>query len=155
MPLGPGIRVDPEFFRQHLDLGSRADQTGSSSFMCLPSECSNIIRLPPRTVGSRSLGNSLSRKQHHSKQSKVREEAGKRLEDHLKRITQDRESHLPQGRSLVRDFAVHNYRHFTLEQEISIYVAANNKHWVSIVWLDTGTDLGQDKSGSWQAKALQ
>ncbi|KAF2727236.1 hypothetical protein EJ04DRAFT_506027 [Polyplosphaeria fusca] len=153
--IGAKYRVDPEFFRQHLDLGSRVDQSGNSPFTCLPSTCGNIVRLPSITVASRSSGSGLSRFHHHNKLSKIREETAKRLEDHIHNIRQGRESQLPQGTSLVRDFAIHDYQHFSLDQEISVYVAGNGKRWIGIVWLDTGIDLSQDKSGPWQAKALQ
>ncbi|KAF2178182.1 hypothetical protein K469DRAFT_803890, partial [Zopfia rhizophila CBS 207.26] len=120
----------------------------------LPSVYS-IIQFPAVTLASRSSSSHTAQIYHRGKLSKLREETARLPGYHLDKFIQGRESHFPQGSSIVRNFSIHDCRHFSLEQEISVYIAPHGKGWVGIVWLDTGRDLGQDEAGPWQAKALQ
>lgn len=153
--LGARYRVDPEFFRQHLELGSRTGASRNISSNSLPSTWANIIRVPCVTIASRSTSSAIPQLSNQSKLLKIRDETERLLDNHVEKFIQGRETNLPHGRSVVRRFFVHNLQHFSLEQEISLYVATQSKGWVGIVWLDAGTDLGQDATGPWQAKALQ
>ncbi|KAF1963789.1 hypothetical protein CC80DRAFT_557768 [Byssothecium circinans] len=155
--IGGRYRVDPEFFRQHLEVNSRTGWLGNFLPTSLPSTWKNIVRLPSVSLASRSSsGYSRSSQPHHEeKLSKIRNETARLLDGHIEKYLQSRESHLSPGSSIVRNLSIHNNQYFSLEQHISIYMAAHGKSWIGIVWLDTGSDLGQDKSGPWQAQALQ
>jgi hypothetical protein len=153
--IGGKYRIDPEFFRQHLDAKPQLGDTAGITMTHLPSGGNNVVQLPSITLGSRCSTSGLPQIRHQTKLSNIRAETTTRLDDHVNKFSQARHLHMQQGSSMVRDFSVHNYQYFSLEQEITIYVAAHGKGWIAIVWLDIGCDLSHDREGPWQPKALQ
>ncbi|ORX98667.1 hypothetical protein BCR34DRAFT_146416 [Clohesyomyces aquaticus] len=153
--IGARYRVDPEFFRQHLDITTRTTRYGVIPSTSLASSSKNILRLPSVTLASRSSSSEIIQPHHQGIVSRIRDETARLMDAHVDRYLQNREACLRSGTSIVRNLSVHNPQHFSLEQEISIYVAPYGREWISIIWLDAGSDLGQDQHGPWQAKTLQ
>lgn len=126
--IGARYRVDPEFYRRHLDFMQPKNQFDLPG---LPSASKNIVKLPLVTIGVQKDLGSLSLDS---------------LEQHRERAFQATQAYTQQmiataevGEPIIRNFLIHDENHFTIEQELSICVESRKGGWtgwspVSFSW---------------------
>ncbi|KAG8362498.1 hypothetical protein FVEN_g61 [Fusarium venenatum] len=51
---------------------------------------------------------------------------------------------------MVRSFSVHDLKHFSIEQQLTIKLLQFQSHWTIVVWSDCGTSLSQSHRGPWK-----
>lgn len=123
LSIGARYKVDPEFFRRHLDF--LAGPRHAYSLPPLPSTGNASFKLRSTTIGA-----SISTTQTNNKQSAL----DKFRVDNRAKLTAYRDklrgSHdLGPGDSIVRESSIHDLRHFSIEQDISVYVTPYYKSW--------------------------
>lgn len=112
--VGAHCRVDPEFFRRHLDFNSPQE---FYDLPALPSTARNIIKLRVTTVFRRT--SLLDDKTI----DKLRAEEEDHVREHQKQLNRV-------GESIVRKFSIHDKSYFSIEQNISICVCRRvDKGW--------------------------
>ncbi|KAK3935818.1 hypothetical protein QBC46DRAFT_42372 [Diplogelasinospora grovesii] len=135
LSIGATYRVDPEFFRRHLDF-----RQGLRDHYWLPSPPSSLntaLRLRITTIGA-----SVSKARTSSEQDVIealRELSQSRLSDYREKLKSLAEMKL--GDSIMRDFSVHDLEQFTIEQDISLYVGTCGPGWFALIWLDITNNL--------------
>ena len=118
--LGAQYRIDPEYFRRHLDF---LQPEGTYDLPTLPSSSRNIIRLRITTICSREVPLTQDEIENSRREEK---EAVKKHQRQLGA------SGLV-GESIIRRFSTHGETAFTLEQEVSICVKRKNGGWIGTV----------------------
>jgi hypothetical protein len=116
--IGARYRVDPEFYRRHLDFMQPENQFDLPS---LPSASKNIVKLPLVTIGvQKNLGSlSLDSLEQH------RERAFHATQAYTKQMNTTAEV----GQPIVRSFLICDENHFTIEQELSICIESGKGGW--------------------------
>jgi hypothetical protein len=115
--IGARYRVDPEFFRRHLDFLQAKDHHELPS---LPSSSCNIISLRITTICKRTLV--FSRNQV----VQARNEALEAIRKHQRTLV----SKNLVGESVVRRYSVYDETTFAVEQNVTICVKRKNNAWV-------------------------
>ena len=115
--IGSFYRLDPEFFRRHLDLSSFSHQQWFSS-PSLPSASRNLLRLRVTTLARR--------RPKFPDLELARQKAQESLSNYLKPISELRGSI---GESIVRKFSLHSENYFSLEQDISLCCCRSGQDW--------------------------
>ena len=167
--IGAKYRVDPEFFYRHRDFAATTGRPDYFSLPSLPSTNRNMLRLRVTTIGARKTrgGNCpVSQKELDA----LRKEARALLSDYFEGLSRERNSEAHLGKSVVRDFSAHDSEYFTIEQNVSVYIAEAQRGWIgihpkrkqggprmltlpkAIVWLDSGDDLSLSPSGPWRSR---
>ena len=118
--IGARHDVDPEFFFRHFDFPSRL---GASPYYCLPPlhSSTNVIQLRITSVGC--WDESYSSASLEFIRSRCENEMSAYLED------LNRGKNVRLCDSIVRKFTVHDLKHFSVEQNISIYLVNNDTNW--------------------------
>lgn len=114
--LGAQLRIDPEFFRQHLGFLQRKD---FYDIPALPSFSRNLLQLRVTTIFTRQAAITQQAVQLGRRRS---------VEDVRKHQVQ-LEQNAAVGDSIVRQFSIHNENTFTIEQNISCCVVKKNGGW--------------------------
>lgn len=126
LAIGSQLGVDAEFFQRHLDIRlARPDQFSLPS---LPSSSTSMFKLRITNIG-------LSRVESRSETTQEDLEALRRqTADDMQRYHEQLRSHsaCQLGDSVVRQCSIHDPRHFTIEQDISISVTRTEKSWLGI-----------------------
>ncbi|KAF2815317.1 uncharacterized protein BDZ99DRAFT_435597 [Mytilinidion resinicola] len=137
LAIGESYQLDPEFFQRHIDSSiSRQDNFSSPP---LPSASTLMIKLRITTLGvSPQTSKSLDEQWNLEN---LRLQNAKPMNDYHHKTKKLSDSKL--GDSILRECSVHDFQHFSIEQDISIHVIKTWKGWVGIVWLDHGNDLSQ------------
>ena len=120
--VGAQFRVDPEYYRRHMDLNLSPGSTNRFTSPSLPSVTSNFVTLRITTIGKR-------KPVHRSKDQSIdeaRKAADRQMGEFLK-DSQDFNSDV--GTSLVRRFSIHDHHYFTIEQDISLCCSRVNDSW--------------------------
>ncbi|KAF2189235.1 hypothetical protein K469DRAFT_683668 [Zopfia rhizophila CBS 207.26] len=139
--LGAKYIIDPEFFRQHLDLPFIPKCQSVFATPCLPSTKKNALTLRVSTISRTDLAvNGTQRR-------------GRIAEDLTNYFRGFCNTARP-GDSLVRSFYSLNSRYNVVEQDISICVEEREEGWTAVVWLDTGKDLTGSPPGPWTQSKL-
>jgi hypothetical protein len=112
--IGAHYRIDPEFFRRHLDF---LQVKKHYDLPPLPSNANNMIRLRVCDIFHRQAA--LTPQQFRN--------ARQEEKDRLQRFQRHLLNRGIAGDSLIRRFSVHNQTTFTVEYSISIYVTGSNK----------------------------
>ncbi|KAK3935811.1 hypothetical protein QBC46DRAFT_461874 [Diplogelasinospora grovesii] len=152
--IGATFSVDPEFYRRHLNFGQAPGGTESFSDSSLPSGHSHMIQISIATLGLRSTQQGMSFQDNHENLQALRDQSYKMINQYLSKLSVARAGTVSQGDSIVRDFALHDRQHFSISQEISIYVGSKDGKWLAIVWSDFGRNLGQCEGGPWLPNTL-
>lgn len=120
--VGAQFRVDPEYFRRHMDLNLSPGLTNRFSSPSLPSATSNFITLRITTIGKR-------KHVHRSKDQSI-DEARKAADRQMGGFLRDLQCfNSDMGTSLVRRFSIHDHDYFTIEQDISLCYSRVNDSW--------------------------
>lgn len=116
--VGSRYRIDPEYFRRHLDktLPQRIFDLPS-----LPSSSRNIVQIPLVTIGARSDTSVLRRSELESERRKADLDVREYLRD------MDRSAEV--GSSLVRRLNLLDETYFACEQEVTICVQRREGSW--------------------------
>ncbi|KAK8099619.1 uncharacterized protein PG998_012860 [Apiospora kogelbergensis] len=141
LEIGSAYRLDPEFFQRHLDFLHRSRRPKQSLVSRIPSSQKAILRLSITTVGrlDRSLFKDIN---------KARTEASRRMEAYLRSLKAYQHN---SGDSIVRTFAMHDLKEFSIEQMATIIICKKPKDnaWLCFVWLDAGDGERDDSMGPW------
>lgn len=123
LSIGAKYKVDPEFFQRHL--GFRAGPRKLYSLPSLPSTARNIFKLRHTTVGA-----SISTARTEDKQSTLNMLRAKNRTD-LEAFKEKLKStdQLALGDAIVRDTSIHDLKHFSIEQDVSVHVTAYHESW--------------------------
>ncbi|KAK2763237.1 hypothetical protein FQN54_009873 [Arachnomyces sp. PD_36] len=129
--IGSGYDVDPEFFRRHID---SLQSPKNYDLPALPSASCGIVTLKITTICNGT---------HVKTKNEVLDS----------RLTCSDTKHSQQdstpGASIVRRISAHGEKHFTLEQNISMYISKRDGGWAAIIWLDFGRYLKKGSFGPW------
>jgi hypothetical protein len=154
--IGSRHRVDPEFFRRHLDF---LQPSGSFDLPATPILARNFLSLPVITIGKRRTG-------YTGINLSVGEDR-ERSANEMSTYRQELSAVNTVGQSIVRKFFIHDATHFAIEQDVSVYVRGKGKSWdgasiiltcnliswadytLAIIWLDCGRDLTTSNIGPW------
>jgi hypothetical protein len=117
LAIGAFYHIDPEFFQRHLDFrqGLRSNYSQPS----LPSTLASAVRLQMTTIGV-----SATRPLADSSQQEVLEALRGENKVRLKEYRRNLRDLLGMkiGEPMVRDCAIHDLQHFSITQDISLYV---------------------------------
>ncbi len=118
--VGSTCQVEPEYLQRHLNFRSPSEYFSLPS---LPSSSENIIRLPFITLCSREdkIG-----KSDQKVIDEMRVSGTKAMEIYTHRLKMG----TAVGDSIVRRYSVHDERHFSLEQEMTISLSQVSDHWI-------------------------
>jgi len=117
--IGAHFRIDPEFFRRHVDF---IESQRHFDLPTLPSASSHILTLPLITIGTR-----IARVAPTGVLAQSRRETT-RL--NVLRELRNFEKSRAVGQSIVRDVSLHDESHFTVEQDVSVYVQQRSGSWL-------------------------
>ena len=120
LQLGAQYRIDPEYFRRHLDFLQSVE---SYDLPTLPSSSRNIIQLRIITICNREVP--LTQDQIEES----RREETKAVQRHQRQLGASGSV----GESIIRRFPTHGETIFTLEQEVSFCVKRKNGGWIGRV----------------------
>ena len=129
--IGARYSVDPEFFRRHRDFAATMGRPEYFSLPSLPSTNLDMIRLRVTTIGSRiplERNNGLSQKELDT----LRRHAKDSMKDYLNGLSRQRITELRLGDSVVQDFSINSLEHFSIEQNISIYITKAPNGWIGM-----------------------
>jgi len=101
-------------------------ETNYFTLPALPSSSSNIIRLRIPSVGHRQHDGASDQEEIE----RLRQNASSQMKQYNASLK--RESYVKTGDSIVRSFAIHDQRHYSLEQDVSICVNDFGKGWLSM-----------------------
>ncbi|EED21633.1 hypothetical protein TSTA_088690 [Talaromyces stipitatus ATCC 10500] len=141
LSIGVKFELDPEFFLRHLDFYKGPPY--HFGYPCLPSANECMTRLRVTTVGYYKINFSM-KNSHAVVESMQRESAGL-MDAYLQKIKTRRHSRV--GDSIFRDISVHDSEHFTIEQDISVYIGTYQDDWIGyivFVWLDNGEEVSTE-----------
>ncbi|KAK6435186.1 Pseudouridine-5'-phosphatase [Oleoguttula sp. CCFEE 5521] len=134
--LGAHRRVDPEFFRRHMDF---LQPSGHVDGRPLPSSTMNLIQLRVTTIYSRSPLSTRSLTQAREREMEALKRYQKRLREKARA-----------GESIVRRISNLDETAFSIEQSVSISVVPRKgKGFTVLVWLDMGRSLQAGPHGPW------
>lgn len=133
--IGAHFKVDPDFFRRHLDFMKGKDFYDQPG---LRSSCEQIMQLKITTICTRVVAINPSQVK------------AARLRD-VEEVTKYQKRLSRCGESIIRRLSVHNETMFTIEQTASFYVKTKKGSWTAIVWLDCGHDLSEAPYKPWGA----
>ncbi|KAK3657556.1 hypothetical protein LTR56_002331 [Elasticomyces elasticus] len=141
--VGHLYRVHPEYWRRHLGFLFRGGG-GIPSSHVMPSASDRVFRLRVGTIGT--YGRRW--RKNHSLEV-LQRDAAKNMEDYLRRLA-DADA-WKQGDSVVRQYTLHDEEHFTIEQNLTVYLhlEQHSCKWTVIVFLDSGDDLATSPAGPW------
>jgi hypothetical protein len=118
--IGSRHRVDPEFFRRHLNFIQPPD---SFDLPATPLSSSNFLTLPVITIGKRQKGYTGI----NLSVLEDRERSADEMATYLRELSIADIA----GQSIVRKFFIHDATYFTIEQDVSVYVRGQGKSWDS------------------------
>jgi hypothetical protein len=117
LQLGAQYRIDPEYFRRHLDFLQPRD---FYDLPTLPSSSRNILQLRIVTICSREVP--LTRDQIEEN----RREESKAVKRHQQKLG----AVSALGESIVRKLSIHSESTFTLEQEVTVCIKKKSRGWL-------------------------
>ena len=119
--IGGRYRVDPEFYHRHLDFQAIAGRANYFTQPLLPSGLKNTIQLRVTTIGYLQ-GN----KKKQSELDDLRLHCSEEMKAYFIPLKKDKWT---PGDSVVRSFSIHDAEHWSIEQELSVYVKPNGPNW--------------------------
>ena len=152
--IGARYNIDPELFRRHMDFDYTSGRNRQFPYPTLPSASGDMVHLLSTTVGCRAPYNDQITVDMDDN-VRLRNRITQLMEEYRTVLCLGNNAHLSQGRSIVRDVALHDAQHFSIEQDISMYIGTAPTGWVALVWTDVGSDLGRDKDCAWHPSTLQ
>ena len=120
LQLGARYRVDPEFFRRHLDFLQPVE---FYDLPTLPSSSRNVIQLRIITICSREVAFT------QEQMEESRREEIEAVKKHQRQLGASGSI----GESIIRRFSIHGESIFTLEQEVTCCVKRKNGGWVGMI----------------------
>jgi hypothetical protein len=123
--VGSQYRIDPSFWRCRLDF--RPGASDHFSQPSLPSQSRSVLHLRATTIG-RSLVKDEA-VQTQGVLDSIRSQTARRMGDYHEKL-ELQSDRLKTGDSIVQKMSIHDLRHFTIEQDISLYVVPTRKSWV-------------------------
>ncbi|EME42542.1 hypothetical protein DOTSEDRAFT_36394 [Dothistroma septosporum NZE10] len=137
--------VSAEFFFHHLELFSRRKDDQVWTWPALKSQSTREPRLRLTTIGTMKKPGDAAHKDGHV--HKIRKKVRSLFEDHLKDMRNEENVRI--GTSLLRDVSIHDAKHFSLGQDVSMWTRQTSHGWFAIAWLDIGTEnIVQGPQGS-------
>jgi hypothetical protein len=115
--LGAQYRIDPEYFRRHLDFLQPRD---FYDLPTLPSSSRNIIQLKLVTICTRDVPLT------HDQIERTRREEMKAVKSHQQKLG----VRFDVGESVVRKFSIHSESTFTIEQKVTICLKRRGGGWI-------------------------
>ncbi|KAI0858272.1 hypothetical protein F4860DRAFT_517002 [Xylaria cubensis] len=139
--LGSRYRVDPEFFRRHLDFLSPASHGRGMDVPPLASSSNNIIHLNVNTIVVASSPYSYARGGFI--------QCNKDISERLARYRRQLPNTACWGDSIVREYTVLNEQYSIIKQRISVCITENGDGWLGLFWMDHGRSLDTSPRGPW------
>lgn len=132
--IGDKLRLEPEFYQRHLEFRTRDTAASNERYsdFSLPSSKTQMMQLKLTTLGTRFASEGQSHNDDQGKLSKLRNAVNKLTRDYCEKWDPFNPAH-EQGTSIARSFSIHDLRHVSLEQDVSIYVRAKTSpedHWI-------------------------
>lgn len=126
LAIGATYQVDPEFFLRHLNF--RLARPDSFPLPSLPSTGISSVHLRLSTIGGARFQSTT--KETQKELDSLRAQNVRSLQNYHEKLRSHSESKL--GDSIVRERSIHDSRHFTIEQDMSIYVTRTEKSWIGM-----------------------
>lgn len=127
--IGAKYQVDPEFFYRHLDF--RVGLRKTYALPPLPSASRAIFKLRYTTIGT-----SISAARTEDQQSvlkSLRDRNRLHLEAYRDKLKSPHE--LALGDAVVRETSIHDLKHFSIEQDVSIYLGRYHESWAGELFI--------------------
>lgn len=127
--IGGKFCVDPEFYQRHLDFRADIGRPDYFTLPALPSASETMTRLRITTTGYRQPKSGFPAYQHPQMYlDKLRSDAAKGMRQYENILrTEDK---WKTGDSIIRNFAIHDTEHFTIEQDISVCIDRIGHGWI-------------------------
>ncbi|KAI5460820.1 hypothetical protein BGZ63DRAFT_387874 [Mariannaea sp. PMI_226] len=138
--IGSKYKIDPEFFRRHMDFLSASIDRHAYSFPSLTSSSNNIFRLCVSTLLHR---DDFGGQDLHSQRVSQLNELG------TYKIQQLGSTRVRCGDSLVREYSTVCSCFSVIEQWISLCITKTDTGWAVIAWMDQGRPLEKSPPGPW------
>jgi hypothetical protein len=123
LTIGAFYHVDPEFFRRHLDF--RQGLRNHYSHPSLPSALGTAVKLQMTTIGASATKTKADSEQ--SSMEALQKENQNQLKEYRETLRNLFKMNL--GDPIIRDCAIHDLQHFTIEQDVSVYVNNCGQGW--------------------------
>jgi hypothetical protein len=117
--LGAQYKIDPEYFRRHLDFLQPRD---FYDLPTLPSSSRNIVELRLVTICTREVP--FTQDQMVS----TRREEMKAVKSYQQKLG----AHFAVGESIVRKFSIHSESTFTIEQKVTVCLKRKGRGWIGV-----------------------
>lgn len=137
--VGARYSVDPEFFLRHMELFFKSAQSNYFTDPALPSDSTSMLRFCITTIGRRHRSWRYDEARAQSNIHLLRRRAESGLQSHIEGVSRGLDEDLKLGDSMVRHFSVHDEEHFSLEQDISVYVTKLGSGWIGRQCSSRGT----------------
>jgi hypothetical protein len=130
--LGGRFGIDPEFFQRHLLFASASGKSSSkhSSTQILPSCHGDMISLQITTIGSRQCDRQGGHDQGGLES--LRRHTSEEMLSYMSKLGSLNCPGIAPGDSIVRDFSVHDFDYFSLEQTMSLGIHRTRDGWIGI-----------------------
>ena len=125
--IGALYHVDPEFFQRHLDFRSTAGRLNYFPLPSLPSSSDHMTKLRYSTIGHRERKGGVSGSEMIDS---ARWQGIKAMDRYVHHLNQSLQQDTGLGNSIVRAYSVHDETHFSIEQDVSIYVSRITGGWI-------------------------
>lgn len=121
--IGCSYRIDPEFFRRHLDfIRLKEDHFDLPN---LPSVSYNIVTLPLMTIGTRDCRKLSVRRGCGDFIEPERKRAIARMRTYLSQMTKEARV----GQSIIRNYLIFDEKYIAIEQQLSICLQQRREGW--------------------------
>lgn len=129
--VGSRYGIAYEFLNQHLDFRASVGRPNYFMLPTLPSISNQTPRLSISTIGG--LHQDSTELVNQTYIDSLRGKNAEKLRKFQEQMKFDKDIQL--GDSFIRYFNTHDEAHFSLEQDISMYVAQSNESWAGNAWM--------------------
>ncbi|XDG08249.1 hypothetical protein ABKA04_007864 [Annulohypoxylon sp. FPYF3050] len=152
--LGARYSIDPEYYHRHLIFASATNKGPfkRTATHILPSCLEDMVSLKVTRIGSRQ-----STKHSGSDQEKLdalRAHTSREMAEYMTKLASLNTTGIEAGNSIVREFSLHDFDNFSLEQTISIGIHRSGQGWIGIIWYDDGSSPEKGLKGPWLSSAI-
>ena len=127
--LGARYQIDHEFFRRHVDVNSDDGTSNLFATPSLPSAFENMFSLSVTTIGCRQSAVSMNRSGSKDV-AHLRQHGGTKMQNYMRALVRGQDNKIISGQPFLRSFNIHDEQYFSLEQELSVYVAQQDGKWI-------------------------
>ncbi|KAI1456286.1 hypothetical protein F4805DRAFT_476069 [Annulohypoxylon moriforme] len=151
--LGARYGIDPEYYHRHLLFASASNKGlhKRTATNILPSCIGDMVSLKVTKIGSEE---STRHSGEQEKLDSLRKHSAKDMASYMTKLASLNTTGIEAGDSIVREFSLHDFDYFSLEQTISLGIHPVGQGWIGIIWDDEGGPLENGLKGPWSIPAI-